>query len=414
MSDARFAFPPYPETSSAPPEGYSTLGEFSTFVCKETRRLLVPNIVLEGLKAVKEKEAAECEAMCEPMKVEVEPECPSLPQTEQPRRKERGRSKRREVQIFTSEALAQAECRISRMDNGQKQGAQALLKAAGRQGGYRALPRIQPALKRLSAAQSQFANLREPISKLCNDLTLANVMCPSDFHVPPILLTGPPGIGKTHFARQLAQALSVEMRFWSAGGAQAAFQLTGGDSGWSQSKPGLVLESMAHSDSSSPVFVLDEVDKVGTNMSYPILPVFLDLLERNTARTFEDTFFGMPFDASRIIYVLTANDVELVPEPILSRVHVFDIPPPEPAQRLQIIRAEFERLKRATRKKHIELDMYLAEVLADRVDIDLRQTSRLVTDAFSAALMTGKVIACPAIPRHTSTRVSIGFVRDSE
>ena len=116
----------------------------------------------------------------------------------------------------------------------------------------------------------------------------------------------------------------------------------------------------------------------------------------------------MEFDASRIIVVLTANDLRAVPAPLLSRVEVFDIPAPEPEQRLQIIQTEVERLRRTTRKR-IELDSRAAQALAERTDIDLRQTHRLLADAFATALAARKFIATPTVPARLG-RQSIGFV----
>ncbi|MDE2599717.1 MAG: AAA family ATPase [Rhodocyclaceae bacterium] len=387
------------------PFGFAPLGDLSSIPATEAYRLLVPHRTREELVAIKAAVDEAVQAFYQSAPPEPQPELIAPPVVRAVPR----RPKLHQVRVFATDALEDAKRKFDVMDEGQQKYAKAVLDDASKHSGFRALPRIRPALKRLEASQAQFANLREPIEKLRIDLTLAKAMRPVDFHIRPILLAGPPGIGKTHFARQLADALGVSMTQWSAGSAQSAFQLTGSDSSWRQGKPGLILEAMARSDTASPVFVLDEVDKIGKDMNYPVLPVFLDLLERNTARTFEDTFFALPFDASRIIYVLTANDLSQVPEPVLSRVEVFDIPPPEPAQRLQIIQAEVGRLQRAT-KKRIALDVHAAEALADRTDLDLRQTHRLVVDAFATALAIRKDIATPKVPPRAG-RASIGFVR---
>ncbi|MCL9847601.1 AAA family ATPase [Ralstonia solanacearum P673] len=314
----------------------------------------------------------------------------------------------RHVRIFRSEALEQANANLQAADRDQTKYARPLLERASDNDGYRALPRIRSAQKKLENAQELFANLREPIQKLKIDLTLASAMRTNDFRIRPILLTGQPGVGKTHFALRMADALGVPMRKWAAGSAQASFQLTGGDSGWRHARPGMVIELLAKSSAAAPILVLDEVDKISSGSSYPVLPVLLDLLEGETARKFEDTFFRMEFDASRIVFVLTANDVRAVPAPLLSRAEVFDIPAPQPEQRLQIIQAEVERLRRTTRKR-IELDVHAALALAERVDLDLRQTHRLVADAFATALAAGQRVAVPMVPVRTGRR-SIGFV----
>jgi len=202
------------------------------------------------------------------------------------------------------------------------------------------------------------------------------------------------------------------MRKWSAGSAQASFQLTGGDSAWHSARPGMVIEMLARGSSATPVLILDEVDKIGSDVRYPVTPVLLDLLESETASTFQDMFLHMAFDASRIIYVLTANDLNAVPSPLLSRVEVFDIPAPEPEQRLLLVLAEVQRLQRATGKR-IELDASAAEALAGRSDLDLRATHRLVQDAFATAMASGKHVAAPKMPRRAG-RQAIGFVADRQ
>lgn len=106
------------------------------------------------------------------------------------------------------------------------------------------------------------------------------------------------------------------------------------------------------------------------------------------------------------------RDPDAVPPPLLSRVEVFDIPAPEPEQRLQLILAEVRRLQRATGKR-IELDASAAEALSERSDVDLRATHRLVQDAFATAMASGKAFAVLKVPRRAA-RLTIGFVADGQ
>ncbi|MBC7489258.1 MAG: AAA family ATPase, partial [Glaciimonas sp.] len=158
--------------------------------------------------------------------------------------------------------------------------------------------------------------------------------------------------------------------------------------------------------SATPVIVIDEVDKI-RDSHYPILPVLLDLLDAGTAQHFKDEYFEMEFDASRIIFVMTANSIEDVPLPLLSRVEIFNIPPPEPEQRLRIIQETFDHLRRKTRKR-IALDASTRESLSNRIDIDLRRVTRLVNEAFTKAMKTGDTVARIALPIPSGKR-SIGF-----
>lgn len=152
-------------------------------------------------------------------------------------------------------------------------------------------------------------------------------MNPEAFHIPPFLLLGEPGVGKTHFAMQLAQALGVDIAKISADGAQGCFQLTGSHTSWTGARPGSLTVLLAAGKAAAPVVVINEIDKI-VDAHYPVLPVLLNVLERGTAKQFRDQFFEMEIDVSKIIFVLTTNRTVGVPESMLSLVEVFNVPRP--------------------------------------------------------------------------------------
>jgi ATP-dependent Lon protease len=122
------------------------------------------------------------------------------------------------------------------------------------------------------------------------------------------------------------------------------------------------------------------------------MPVLLDLLDAGTAKRFRDEYFEMEFDASRIIVVLTANDISKVPPPLLSRVEAFTVPAPQPGQRLRIIAQTMADLSEKTGRP-ITFAAGVGERLAERMDIDLRQLTRLVRASFATALQAGDKVA---------------------
>ena len=322
-----------------------------------------------------------------------------------PRAKRRVKT-RGTVPVFGQEALAKAVAGVSEIKEGLRATGERIIQNAHVNAGCRTLPDAKRAVTKLEAAKLRFENLVEPLGRLQTDLVLSAAMKPQEFRISPILLLGDPGIGKTFLATQLADALGVTTEKISAGGAQAGFQFTGSHRSWNNACPGLLFSLLAEGHSASPVVVIDEVDKIHDS-NYPVLPVLLDVLDAETAKHAKDEFFEMEFDASRIIFVLTANSLDGVPSPLLSRVEVFHVPPPEPSQRLRIIQATAEKLRQKT-KRPIVLDSDSCKELADRVDIDLRRLTRLVNEAFARSMQAGKTVAPIAIPGISGKR-GIGF-----
>ena len=312
----------------------------------------------------------------------------------------------RAVQVFVPEAIDKAIEALGNMVEARRGGGEGVLDNARLHDGFRRVPDAKKAGRQLEKTKLQFENLAAPIERLQVDLALASAMNAADFRMTPLLLLGDPGIGKTYLAMQLAQALGVNMEKISAGGAQGGFQLTGSHNSWTGARPGALFTLLAEGQYATPVVVIDEVDKI-RDSQYPVLPVLLDLFEPQTARFFKDEFFEMQFDASRIIFVLTANSLDGVPAPLLSRLEVFDIPRPEPAQRMRIIQNEAAMLRRKT-GLNIRLDKAGCEALADRQDIDLRKTTRLVSEAFARALQAGELVAKLLLPK-VEGRLQMGF-----
>lgn len=317
------------------------------------------------------------------------------------------------VEIFDLQAVAKALQMVSGLQADKKSCSERILKNAQTDHGYRGLPDAYQASIKLEDAKARFENLIEPISRLQSDLVLAAAMDPNEFRITPILLLGDPGIGKTYLATQLAEALGVTADKISAGSAQGGFQLTGSHSTWTGAQPGSIASLLAEGQSASPVMVIDEVDKIGASANYPVLPVLLDLLEPHTARRFKDQFLDMAFDASRIIFILTANSLDGVPPALLSRVEVFHVPLPERAQRLRIIHETNADLCAKT-KRQITMDDGTCEVLANRTDLDIRKLVRLVREAFAKAMQFDQTLAELVLPPTPDTPEFSGDVQDSD
>jgi hypothetical protein len=154
--------------------------------------------------------------------------------------------------------------------------------------------------------------------------------------VSPVLLLGEPGIGKTHFAKQLAAHLKSGYGFIDMASITANWVLNGASGSWQDAKQGKIIDIMMHSPTVNPVVVLDELDKVNGS-KYDATGTLYQLLEEINAKEFTDEFLDFSFDVSGMIYIASANTLQGISEPLLSRFKVFHVQGPDTTQLRQII-----------------------------------------------------------------------------
>jgi len=258
-------------------------------------------------------------------------------------------------------------------------------------------------IESLGAEQPNFAEVTEVILNTLH----AQMIIGRPAQLPPLLLSGAPGVGKTRYIKRIAKILGVAFADIQLAGVSDAIKINGLSRYWGKAGEGEVSHLFVAQDIANPIFLLDEIDKTKKDEQGDPLSVILLLLEKESAKCFKDSFIDIPLDISNASFIATANDISELPEPLLSRFHCIEVQPLDFSGRCKMVKTTYQELLEQEGFQGFlspELAPGMLEALAGCEELNGRELKREILLAMQRACRELKVgqkkISVPLMAQH--------------